>query len=242
MTQKKNNPEKNHPEKNNRDLTHKAYAAIRQMLFYNEIIPGQKIKYKDLAGRIGVSMTPVIQALKWLEFRNIVRHEPNRGYYINEVSVKEVSEVYDTRLLIEVALVPEIIRQMDDGGLEKLEQAFEAYKAAASGKNYHKRMVTDMDFHMTLAALAQSRIQLNILQSLFDVLLLRYSRNLFYLSVMDTSLEEHTAIMAQVTRRDEAGLVRALSRHIENVRGHIIKGMDHLVIDEKESLTDRSFL
>ncbi len=58
------------------DLTLTAYNAIRQMLFYNEIHPGQKIKYKDLAGRIGVSMTPVIQALKWLEFRNIVRHEP----------------------------------------------------------------------------------------------------------------------------------------------------------------------
>ena len=53
------------------DLTYKAYNAIRQMLFYNEIQPGQKIKYKDLASRIGVSMTPVIQALKWLEFRNI---------------------------------------------------------------------------------------------------------------------------------------------------------------------------
>lgn len=45
------------------DLTLTAYNAIRQMLFYNEIHPGQKIKYKDLAGRIGVSMTPVIQSL-----------------------------------------------------------------------------------------------------------------------------------------------------------------------------------
>ena len=55
------------------DLTWKAYMAIRQMLFYNEIHSGQKIKYKDLSTRIGVSMTPVIQALKWLEFTNIVR-------------------------------------------------------------------------------------------------------------------------------------------------------------------------
>lgn len=41
------------------DLTQKAYMAIRQMLFYNEIQAGQKIKYKDLSSRIGVSMTPV---------------------------------------------------------------------------------------------------------------------------------------------------------------------------------------
>lgn len=100
------------------DLTLTAYNAIRQMLFYNEIHPGQKIKYKDLAGRIGVSMTPVIQALKWLEFRNIVRHEPNRGYYINEISLKEIAEVYNTRLLIEVALVSDVMARLDETGIK----------------------------------------------------------------------------------------------------------------------------
>ena len=70
------------------DLAQKAFQGIRQMLFYNEIIPGQKIKYQDLADKIGVSITPVIHALKWLEFKNIVSHEPNRGYFVNEVSLK----------------------------------------------------------------------------------------------------------------------------------------------------------
>ena len=46
--------------------THKAYQGIRQMLFHNEIVPGQKIAYRDLAERLGMSQTPVIQALKWL--------------------------------------------------------------------------------------------------------------------------------------------------------------------------------
>lgn len=43
------------------DLAQKAYQGIRQMLFYNEILPGQKIKYQDLADKIGVSITPLIQ-------------------------------------------------------------------------------------------------------------------------------------------------------------------------------------
>ena len=83
------------------DLAQKAFQGIRQMLFYNEIIPGQQIKYQELANKIGVSITPVIHALKWLEFKNIVRHEPNRGYFVNEVSLKEIREVYDIRLSIE---------------------------------------------------------------------------------------------------------------------------------------------
>lgn len=227
-------PKKPHKETGKSDLTYKAYSAIRQMLFYNEIQPGQKIKYKDLANRIGVSMTPVIQALKWLEFRNIVRHEANKGYYINKVSLKEITEVYNTRLLIEVALVPDIIKHLDDAGLRKIGKAMEKYKAAVVEDNYYKRIMTDMEYHMCLASLADAEIQLKMLQELFDVLLLRYSRNLYFSSVMDTSLKEHTDILECLEKRDEKGVRNALTYHITVVRDHIVKGMSRLVVDTKE--------
>ena len=220
--------------KNKQDLAYKAYMSIRQMLFYNEIQPGQKIKYKDLATRIGVSMTPVIQALKWLEFLNIVRHESNRGYYINEVSVKEITEVYDTRLLLEVSLVPDIIRHLDDPGIRRLAKTFKDYRAAVSEDNYHKRIMTDMKFHMTLAALSRCHIQVKMLQELFDILLLRYNQNLFYLSMTGTSLAEHEEIFNSIKNRDQVRLEASLKFHVDTVRTHIINGMTRLVPDKKE--------
>jgi DNA-binding GntR family transcriptional regulator len=227
-------PKKPNKETEKTDLTVKAYTAIRQMLFYNEIQPGQKIKYKDLANRIGVSMTPVIQALKWLEFRNIVRHETNKGYYVNKVSLKEITEIYNARLLIEVALVPDTIRHLNDEKIKKLQKAIEKYKAAVVEDNYYKRIITDMGFHMCLASLSDSKIQLQILQELFDVLLLRYSRNLYFSSVMDTSLKEHSDILEALEKKDEAGVSSSLTYHITNVRDHIIKGMSRLIVDTRE--------
>ncbi len=224
------------------DLTYKAYSAIRQMLFYNEIQPGQKIKYKDLANRIGVSMTPVIQALKWLEFRNIVRHETNKGYYINKVSLKEITEVYNARLLIEVALVPDTMKNLNSDGIKKLKKALVKCKDAVAEDNYYKRIMADMEYHMCLASLADSRIQLKMLQELFDVLLLRYSRNLYFSSVMDTSLKEHSDIFECIGKRDEAGLNKALTYHITIVRDHIIKSMSKFIVDTKETFsTEYSF-
>lgn len=228
-------PKKTSKETEKSDLTYKAYNAMRQMLFYNEIQPGQKIKYKDLANRIGVSMTPVIQALKWLEFRNIVRHEANKGYYINKVSLKEITEVYNARLLIEVALVPDTMKNLNSDGIKKLKKALEKYKTAVAEDNYYKRIMTDMEYHMCLASLADSKIQLKMLQELFDVLLLRYSRNLYFSSVMDTSLKEHSDIFECIEKRDEAGLSKTLTYHITIVRDHIIKGMSRLIVDTKES-------
>lgn len=221
--------------RNKSDLTFKAYMAIRQMLFYNEIQPGQKIKYKDLATRIGVSMTPVIQALKWLEFLNIVRHESNKGYYINEVSVKEITEVYDTRLLLEVSLVPGIIGHLNDQGIRQLAATLDDYKAAVAEDNYHKRIMTDMTFHMTLAALSKCHIQVKMLQELFDILLLRYNQNLFYLSMTGTSLAEHEDIFTSIKKRDQVRLEASLKFHVDTVRNHITQGMRRLIPDKKES-------
>lgn len=220
------------------DLTYQAYLEIRRMLFYNEIQPGQKIRYKNLATQIGVSMTPVIQALKWLEFRNIVRHEQNKGYYINEISLKEITEVYDTRLLLELSLVPAIIKNLDDLGIEKLKKAYNHYETAVVKEQYHQRMYTDMQFHMTLASLSKCKIQLKILDELFDVLLLRYNRNLLFLSVMDTSLKEHAQIFDALEQRNRNLLHTTLTQHITLVREHIIRGMRQFSDEEKGSLPD----
>ena len=86
-----------------------------------------------------VSITPVIHALKWLEFRGIVRHESNKGYYINEVSSQEVEEIYDTRILIEISLVPDIMCNLNGKELKRLEKTLEEFKQAVDQEDYYKK-------------------------------------------------------------------------------------------------------
>ena len=104
------------------DFTQEAYMGIRRMFFLNEIIPGQKISYGDLAKRLDMSTTPVIQALKRLEYQGLVRHEPNRGYYTENISLKEITEIYEFRELIETSLLPKIISRIDKKGLKTLKK------------------------------------------------------------------------------------------------------------------------
>jgi DNA-binding GntR family transcriptional regulator len=230
-TRKKKKPEK-------MDLAQKAYQGIRNMLFYNEIIPGQKIKYQDLADRIGVSITPVIHALKWLDFKNIVSHEPNCGYFVNEVSLSEIKEIYDTRLLLEVSLAPDSVRHLDDPWMKRMEGAFEAYQKAVREENYYTRLMTDMKFHLTLASISRCQVQLKILRDLFDMLLLKYTRNLILLGIMDSSLNEHVHIFNALAARDALGLQQALSDHLVHVRDAIIDGFKKMFQDRPDPATD----
>jgi DNA-binding GntR family transcriptional regulator len=222
----------------NSDLAQHAYQGIRQMLFYNEIIPGQKIRYQDLADRLEVSITPVIHALKWLELRGIVRHETNKGYYINEVSSQEIEEIYDTRVLIEVSLVPDIVRNLNGKELQRLGETLKEYERAVDENDYYKRLMTDMKFHLTLASIANHRIQLKMLQELFDLLLLKYSRNLVLLGIMDSSQQEHFRILKEVQDKNALKLQKEIVAHLQNVKAHISEGFKRMFVSKKESITD----
>ena len=158
----------------------KAYLGICQMLFNNELHPGQKLAGKDLAQRLGVSTTPVIHALKLLEHKGIVRRETNRGYFINTITIQEVDEIFDARLALEVSLLSKTLKHLDHAALKKLEDALHAHDEAVAVNDHAKRVMTDLRYHMTLASISRTNIQVTLLEDLFDRLLLKFSKDLGY--------------------------------------------------------------
>ena len=207
------------------DQDRKAYLGICQMLFNNELNPGQRIAYKDLAQQLGVSTTPVIHALKLLEYKGIVRREPNIGYFLNTINLKAVEEIFDSRLVIEVSLLPKVLDNLDQDGLKKLEGALKAHNKAVAENDYYSRVMSDLRLHMTLASLSKTTIQIALLEDLFDRLLLKYSRDLFYVSITETSQLEHYAIVNAVKNKDIGKLTEALTIHLNNTKEHILQGL-----------------
>jgi DNA-binding GntR family transcriptional regulator len=160
----------------------KAYMGIRQMLFHKEIASGQKIACRDLANRLGMSPTPVIQALKWLELQGLVRHEPNRGYYTEPFSLQEVEEIYELRKLVEVSLIPETLRRLDEKGIQRLQAALEAHLSAAREIYLNGRLLTDMEFHLTLASLSPSAVSMSGCYGTFLIFCILNIEAAFFLS------------------------------------------------------------
>ncbi len=202
--------------------------GIRRMFFLNEIIPGQKISYGDLAKRLNMSTTPVIQALKRLEFQGLVRHEPNRGYYTENVSLEEITEIYEFREMIEVSLLPATIARMTKTRKARLKKALDSHLDAVRDIYLKDRLLKDMELHLTLAELSGNQIRIKTLRSLFDLLYLKYRGNILFVTPMETVDAEHVQLFDYIASGNLEGAQEVLSKHISHVKKHAILSIERI--------------
>jgi DNA-binding GntR family transcriptional regulator len=203
------------------------------MLFHNELVPNHKIAYRDLAIRLGMSVTPVIHALKWLEFQGLARHEPNRGYYIAPFSLEEVSETYDLRQTIEVSLLTQSVKNLNEPRKKKLKCALKAHLSAARETYLNERLLKDMEFHLTLASFAERPIHLQVLRNLFDLLYLKYRGSDLSARSMDVVDQEHRDIYEAVVSGDVAKSRRILSHHLAQVKKNVLGRLKRIMEDNE---------
>lgn len=184
---------------------------------------------------MGMSQTPIIQALKWLEFQQLVCHVPNRGYYTAQISLREVEEIYDFREMIELSLLMKTMNGLNDAAISKLECALNAHIAATREVYLYDRLVKDMEFHLTLASLAGCRVQEKALQNLFDLLYLKYGGSILFSTSMELAASNHRALFEHIRSKssEKAGMI--LAGHIHEVKKHVLKGLTRNIEEKKLS-------
>ena len=220
---------------NGLDHSQQAYKGIRRMLYHKELVPGQKIAYRELAEQLHMSPTPIIQALKWLEIQGFVRHEPHRGYHIEPFSLQELEEIYELRELLELSLLPAAIEHLDEEGIQHLKAALDAHLSAVREFYLKERLFKNMEFHLALAALSQKGTQLRILRNIFDLLFLKYGGNYLPIASLTSVDHEHQEIFDCVVSKDLQGARKVLSQHISNVKRQVLESLRQM-LEEDENL------
>jgi DNA-binding GntR family transcriptional regulator len=221
--------------KDQEDSSQIAYQGIRRMLYSKELVPGQRIAYRDLAERLHLSPTPIIQALKWLELQGFVHHEPNRGYSMAPFSLKEMEELYELRELIEPSLVSATIQRIDKKGLSELKAALEAHLSAEREFYLKERLFKNREFHMTLASLSGKATQIRILQNVFEMLFLKYGGNYFPVSSLTSTDQAHQEIYDAVALRSLERAQSIVKNHITNVKIQVLSSVRKMLAEQERS-------
>lgn len=203
------------------------------MLFHNEIVPGQKISYRQLAEKLHMSLTPVIQALKRLEHQGLVHHETNRGNFAAPMSVQEVEEIYELRELIEVSLLPAVLYNLNSATLKQVRQILVEDKSVPQESYLNQRLLKDRQFHLAIAAISGRKTQLQMLQHLFDLLYLKYRGSLLFVASEITVGSLHNDLLSALESRDLKKASKAMKKHFRTIKRQALKSLKSIMAEKE---------
>src|SRR2546430_3465936 len=139
------------------NLSARVYVQIKNLILCNEVLPGQKLHHQELSERLGVSRTPVREALTRLVQEGYVSLLPNRGFTCKEIRLQEAEELYDLREALEAFSVERTIENLTDAGLHQLSRKMDLYGKDVRKGFSRERLIYDQDIHLEIARLSGNR-------------------------------------------------------------------------------------
>jgi len=206
----------------------RAYRHIRQKLLDGSVPPGSRLSYGLIGKEIGVSATPVREAVGQLASEGFVELVPQLGAIVRELTREEAIELYELREALESFAARRAAERISDRLLGELHQnllhsAEIVAKVRLSGKETADRTIAnqfhtlDLAFHMTIIEASRNRRMLKVVgDSHILTRIFQADRHAFRLDILETTQAEHEAIAAAIRSRDGNAAHEAMQRHIRN--------------------------
>ena len=196
-------------------LGDRTLESIREAIISGELAAGEPLRDRQLAEALGVSRTPVREALHKLEAAGLVQARGRAGWEVTAFTEQDVRELFQVRRLIEPVGLDELAKRPDDSAVARLGSFFDAYSHPIEPSAFPTYMRRDNDFHLLIVeCTGNSRLQL-----FYAVLEKQIDRGRHFLTPAegraDETLDEHLAITRAVAERDFAGARSALLRHLD---------------------------
>ncbi len=195
-------------------LSQEAYRALRRAILNRTYPPGTRLVVRELAETLGLSPTPVKEALAALEREGLVQAVPHRGYRVPTLGLEDIREIYELREALE-SLAARLAAQQ--GGPEvarRLEELLQAQEEAAAAADLEAYGDLDLVFHRTLWEAARNKRLLQAAENLDGQVRLLISTSAAVPGRLPKALEEHRAIVAQVAQGDGPAAERAMRHHV----------------------------
>lgn len=193
-------------------------AQLRERIFAGELPPGTFLDEVKLAEQLKISRTPLREALKVLTVEGLVRHEPRRGCFVNEVTEKDLDEIFPVIALLEGRCAWEAARNASDGDIAALEDLHQKLARHAKARRINEYYETNFAIHEAIIALAGNRWLATVIGDLRKIVKLARLQQLHAPGRLEQSLSEHLAVFAALKARDAEGADAAMRTHLTRQR------------------------
>jgi len=187
---------------------------LREQIFNRELEPGSWIDERKLTAELGISRTPLREALKVLAVEGLVTMKVRRGAYVTEMSTDDVHQVYHLLALLESDAAGEVARNASPEDLAQLRALHDRLEREVHQREFF--FATNEAFHIQLLTIAGNRWRQQIVADLRKVMKLNRHHSLFKQGRPEESLTEHRALMDALERRDGALATRLMRAHFDS--------------------------
>lgn len=196
------------------NLDQKVYQIIKNKIIERQLLPGEKIPQDKLARELGISRTPLVSALKYLEKEKLVVAKPRRGFFVRLFTRQEMVSIFELREVLEGLAARRAALNITDTQIEKLKDFSKAFQISKSFPDVGSYAKVDRRFHNFVTEIGAKEFLKNILQT-YNIISFSYqvvsSEGL--VRPPAETIGEHLAIIDAVGRRDPASAEELMRQH-----------------------------
>jgi DNA-binding GntR family transcriptional regulator len=210
-------------------LATELFDTLKARILRWEYLPGHRFTEETLCKEFGVSRSPVREMMRMLEENGLVDKVPYRGCTVKQLNPQEISELYDVRLILEMAAIEQVVAhaRLDAAQATELYATWQALARVTSYAEVDGASLADKDraFHETLVGAAGNRTLLDMLRTINDRLHFIRMTDITTVERLWDTCRQHVQILDAVAAGD-VNLARAAMRaNIEGARSHVHSGI-----------------
>jgi DNA-binding GntR family transcriptional regulator len=212
-----------------KNLTQMAYRKFKEMMFNYDIVPGQRLIFVDFAERLGVSRTPINNALHILSSEGFLDFIPNQGYKVHEITREEATHLYEIRELIELGAIEIAVKKLTTEKMRVLEKQRRLYEKSVLEQITRGRFTLDQEFHACYVQMAENPYLTDYFREVYQRIFLRHRIEGLPVGRPKEVVLEHKEIFTAINMKD-------VKRIRELIKHHIKAGKDYIfsaIFDQK---------
>ncbi|MCR4963481.1 MAG: GntR family transcriptional regulator [Firmicutes bacterium] len=190
------------------------YQYMRDAIIKRRLPDGCHLVEDDLARNLNASRTPVREALRKLESEGLVKHHRRRGVEVRQLSVKEVSDIYDLSIVLEGYAARLLAENVTQEILDNLKRLLKNMKATLAAEDRNLEMQLHQRFHFTIYEACQNKRVEALLKTNNDYIQLFRAYTMQVPGRMEHSWEEHERLLQAIEKRDGEAAEKCAREHL----------------------------
>lgn len=199
--------------------------SLRNAIKNGKLKPGERLMEVQLAEELGISRTPVREAIRKLEQEGYVIMLPRRGTYVSSVSVHDVQEIFEIRTALEKLSTGLAARRIENDELEQLQKLLTIIEGYIEKRDIDNIVKTDIEFHDLLYHVSRNERLSGIISNLKEQLARFRTLSMSYPGRLEETLEEHREMVEAIASGDVEAAREAAERHMVRAEETLLKAM-----------------